>query len=74
MAKVPLWPSGGTHGGSDRAPAKQVNSIQASFILDAADELPVTTTALRLEMTSAAPYDPTTGSLAISELHIPGVT
>jgi len=34
---------------------------------------PVTTTALKLDMTSAAPYDPTTGNLAISELHIPGV-
>jgi beta-galactosidase len=30
---------------------------------------PVTTTALKLDMTSAAPYDPTTGNLAISELH-----
>jgi beta-galactosidase len=29
---------------------------------------PVTTTALKLDMTSAAPYDPTTGNLAISEL------
>ena len=29
---------------------------------------PVTTTGLKLEMTSAAPYDPTTGNLAISEL------
>ncbi len=34
---------------------------------------PVTTTALKLDMTSAAPYDPNTGNLAISELHIPGV-
>ena len=34
---------------------------------------PVTTTALKLDMTSPAPYDPTTGNLAISELHIPGV-
>jgi hypothetical protein len=34
---------------------------------------PVTTTALKLDMTSQAPYDPTTGNLAISELHIPGV-
>ena len=34
---------------------------------------PVTTTALKLEMTSAAPYDPVTGNLAISELRIPGV-
>ena len=31
---------------------------------------PVTTTALKLDMTSAAPYDPTTGNLAISELHV----
>jgi len=29
---------------------------------------PVTTTGLKLDMTSAAPYDPTTGNLAISEL------
>jgi beta-galactosidase len=35
---------------------------------------PVTTTRLKLEMTSAAPYDPNTGNLAISELHIAGVT
>ncbi len=35
---------------------------------------PVTTTGLKLDMTSAAPYDPTTGNLAISELRIPGVT
>ena len=92
------------------APAKQVNSLQAQFILDANDELPasatvsywngsawvpvsnqqvafatgsnapstitfdpVMTTALKLEMTSAAPYDPVTGNLAISELRIPGV-
>ncbi|HEY1515329.1 MAG TPA: glycoside hydrolase family 2 TIM barrel-domain containing protein [Solirubrobacteraceae bacterium] len=92
------------------APAKQVSSLQARFILDANDELPanatvyyrngsawtpvsnqhvvlatgsnapstitfdpVTTTALKLEMTSAAPYDPVTGNLAISELRIPGV-
>ncbi len=34
---------------------------------------PVTTTALKLDMTSAAPDDPTTGNLAISELKIPGV-
>ncbi len=34
---------------------------------------PVSTTALKLDMTSRAPYDPTTGNLAISELHIPGV-
>lgn len=34
---------------------------------------PVTTTALKLDMTSPAPYDPTTGNLAISELTIPGV-
>jgi beta-galactosidase len=34
---------------------------------------PVETTALKLDMTSAAPYDPTTGNLAISELSIPGV-
>jgi beta-galactosidase len=93
------------------APAKQVGSLQASFIVDANDELPgavtvsywtgtgwapvsnqhvtfagasnmpstitfdpVTTTKLKLDMTSAAPYDPTTGNLAISELQIPGVT
>ena len=93
------------------APAKQVSSLQASFITDANDELPaavtvyyrsrndwvpvtnqhvafagasnqpstitfdpVNTTALKLDMTSAAPYDPTTGNLAISELSIPGVT
>ena len=31
---------------------------------------PVSTTALKLDMTSAAPYDPNTGNLAISELHI----
>ncbi|HKO27866.1 MAG TPA: discoidin domain-containing protein, partial [Solirubrobacteraceae bacterium] len=31
---------------------------------------PVTTTALKLDMTSAAPYDPITGNLAISELQI----
>ena len=35
---------------------------------------PVTTTSLKLDMSSAAPYDPTTGNLAISELQIPGVT
>ena len=35
---------------------------------------PVSTTGLRLEMTSPAPYDPTTGNLAISELRIPGET
>ena len=34
---------------------------------------PVATTALKLDMTSAAPYDPITGNLAISELSIPGV-
>jgi beta-galactosidase len=34
---------------------------------------PVSTTALKLDMTSQAPYDPTTGNLAISELRIPGV-
>ena len=34
---------------------------------------PVSTTALKLDMTSAAPYDPNTGNLAISELHIQGV-
>lgn len=34
---------------------------------------PVTTTALRLDMTSPAPYDPTTGNLAISQLRVPGV-
>jgi beta-galactosidase len=34
----------------------------------------VTTTSLKLDMSSAAPYDPTTGNLAISELKIPGVT
>jgi beta-galactosidase len=93
------------------APAKQVGSLKASFIVDANDELPaavtvsywtgtdwapvsnqhvtfagasntpstitfdpVTTTKLKLDMTSAAPYDPTTGNLAISELQIPGVT
>ncbi len=92
------------------APAKQVSSLNASFITDANDELPATTTvyykdgedwlpvtgqhvtfagasnapstitfdpvsttALRLDMTSQAPYDATTGNLAISELHIPGV-
>jgi beta-galactosidase len=93
------------------APTKQVGSLQASFIVDANDELPgavtvsywtgtgwapvsnqhvtfpgasnmpstitfdpVTTTKLKLDMTSAAPYDPTTGNLAISDLQIPGVT
>ncbi len=92
------------------APAKQVSSLQPSFITDANDGLPaavtvyyrsgqdwvpvpgqqvsfagasntpstitfdpVTTTALKLDMTSRAPYDPTTGNLAISELRIPGV-
>jgi beta-galactosidase len=35
---------------------------------------PVTTTRLKLDMTSRAPYDPTTGNLAISELQIPGAT
>jgi beta-galactosidase len=92
------------------APAKQVSSLEPSFITDANDELPaavtvyyrsgqhwvpvtgqqvsfagasntpstitfdpVTTTALKLDMTSRAPYDPTTGNLAISELRIPGV-
>jgi beta-galactosidase len=92
------------------APAKQVSSLNASFITDANDELPstatvyykdgedwlpvtgqhvtfagasnapstitfdpVSTTALKLDMTSQAPYDPTTGNLAISELHVPGV-
>lgn len=92
------------------APAKTVSSVQPSFIVDAADELPravtveywngtdwvpvsgqtvrfagasntpstitfapVSTTALRLDMTSPDPYSPTTGNLAISELHIPGV-
>ena len=93
-------------------PAKQVSSMQPSFITDANDELPanatvyylspsgedwlpvtnqhvtyagatnapstitfdpVSTTALKLDMTSQAPYDPTTGNLAISELHIPNV-
>jgi beta-galactosidase len=34
---------------------------------------PVTTTALKLDMSSRAPQDPTTGNLAISELKIPGV-
>jgi beta-galactosidase len=93
------------------APAKQVDTLQPSFITDTNDELPatltvyyrndsgdwvpvtgqhttfagasntpstitfdpVTTTALKLEMTSPAPYNPTTGNLAISELRIPGV-
>jgi beta-galactosidase len=92
------------------AAAKQVASLQASFITDANDELPaaavvyywtgerwapvsdqhvtfagasnapstitfspVTTTRLKLAMTSAAPYDSATGNLAISELRIPGV-
>jgi beta-galactosidase len=32
---------------------------------------PVTTTALKLDMTSPAPYDPNTGNLAISELRYP---
>jgi beta-galactosidase len=35
---------------------------------------PVSTTRLRLWMTSAAPYSPTTGNLTISELTVPGVT
>jgi hypothetical protein len=35
---------------------------------------PVTTTKLKLDMTSAAPNDPVTGNLAIAELRIPGVT
>jgi beta-galactosidase len=35
---------------------------------------PVTTTRLKLDMTSAAPYDPITGNLAISELTVAGVT
>lgn len=93
------------------APAKQVDSLRPSFIVDAHDELPatvtvyywtgigwapvshqhvtfagasntpstitfspVTTTRLKLDMTSAAPYNPITGNLAISELQIPGVT
>ncbi len=93
------------------APAKQVDSLRPSFIVDANDELPatvtvyywtgigwapvshqhvtfagasntpstitfspVTTTRLKLDMTSAAPYNPITGNLAISELQIPGVT
>jgi beta-galactosidase len=34
---------------------------------------PVTTTALKLDMTSSAPNDPTTGNLAISQVTIPGV-
>lgn len=92
------------------APAKQVSSLHAQFILDSGDELPagvtvyyrsatrwvpvanqrvtfasvsngtstitfspVSTTALKLDMTSRAPYDPVTGNLAISELRIPGV-
>jgi beta-galactosidase len=35
---------------------------------------PVSTTKLRLDMTSASPGDPVTGNLAIAELQIPGVT
>jgi beta-galactosidase len=35
---------------------------------------PVTTTKLKLDMSSASPDDPTTGNLAIAELRIPGVT
>ncbi|HEY2769446.1 MAG TPA: discoidin domain-containing protein, partial [Solirubrobacteraceae bacterium] len=35
---------------------------------------PITTTRLKLDMTSRAPYDPSTGNLAISEVQIPGVT
>ena len=35
---------------------------------------PVTTTKLKLDMTSASPNDPVTGNLAIAELRIPGVT
>jgi beta-galactosidase len=35
---------------------------------------PVTTTKVKLDMTSATPGDPVTGNLAISELRIPGVT
>ena len=35
---------------------------------------PVSTTELKLDMTSASPGDPATGNLAISELQIPGVS
>jgi beta-galactosidase len=34
----------------------------------------VSTTKLKLDMTSASPRDPVTGNLAISDLRIPGVT
>jgi beta-galactosidase len=90
---------------------RSVDEIDASFIVDANDQLPadvvvsywdgdrwvpvsgqhvtfasasnaastitfdpVTTTKLKLDMTSASPRDPVTGNLAISELRIPGVT
>ncbi len=52
---------------------QQVTYASASNTPSAITFDPVTTTALKLDMTSRAPHDPTTGNLAISELKIPGV-
>jgi beta-galactosidase len=52
---------------------QQVNFAGASNAPSTITFGPVTTTALKLDMTSPAPYDPTTGNLAISELRIPGM-
>jgi beta-galactosidase len=53
---------------------QQVNFAAGSNTPSTITFTPVTTTKLKLDMTSAAPYDPTTGNLAISTLQIPGVT
>jgi beta-galactosidase len=52
---------------------QQVNLATASNQPSTITFDPVSTTALKLDMTSAAPYDPNTGNLAISEVHIAGV-
>jgi beta-galactosidase len=62
--------------GTDWAPAsdQKVALASSSNMPSTITFTPVRTTSVRLEMTSPAPYDPTTGNLAISELRIPGVT
>jgi beta-galactosidase len=53
---------------------QQVSFASASNIPSKITFDPVSTTKLKLDMTSASPRDPVTGNLAISELKIPGVT
>ena len=52
---------------------QQVNFAGASNAPSTITFGPLTTAAIKLDMTSPAPYDPTTGNLAISELRIPGM-